>query len=323
MSQFQNPEAPNRVVAEVVRLWLVCPPGSGQTLTRSATVLKPAPMLRRLLPATVLVTLVAATLPVFSADWRLVWSDEFDTPGLPDKAKWGYETGFVRNNELQFYTRDRRENARAENGCLVIEGRKERYANPNYRPGGDPKKSRRTTVEFADYTAASLITEGKASFLYGRVEVRAKLPQGKGVWPAIWMMGANRAAVGWPRCGEIDIMEFVGKEPDRVHATVHFAQDGKHASKGGKLATPAPSNDFHLYAVEWFPDRMDFFFDEQKYFTFPLDDAGTGPDNPFRKPCYLLINLALGGSWGGPMDDAGLPQPYLIDYVRVYEAKKP
>jgi beta-glucanase (GH16 family) len=265
-------------------------------------------------------------LPVSSAqaaDWRLAWSDEFDQPGLPDKTKWSYENGFVRNDELQFYTRERLENARVENGMLVIEGRKERYANPGYRPGADAKKSRRAGAEFADYTSASLITEGKGSFLYGRVEVRAKLPQGKGVWPAIWMLGTNRASVGWPRCGEVDIMEFVGKDPDRVHATMHFSKDGKHGSKGGRLAAPAPYNDFHLYAVEWRPDRMDFFFDEQKYFSFPVDEAGVGPDNPFRKPHYLLINLALGGSWGGPMDDAVLPQEYLIDYVRVYEAKNP
>jgi beta-glucanase (GH16 family) len=264
--------------------------------------------------------IVAGTWPITAAEWRLIWSDEFDKPGLPDAGKWSYETGFIRNNELQFYTRDRRENARIENGTLIIEGRKERFANPDYRP--DAAANRRRQVEFADYTAASLITEGKASFLYGRIEVRAKLPQGKGVWPAIWMMGTNRAVVGWPRCGEIDIMEFVGKEPNRVHATVHFSKDGKHASKGGKLETQAPNEDFHVYAVEWYPDRMDFFFDQQKYFTFDNDLAGTGEDNPFRKPHYLLVNLALGGSWGGPMDDAVLPQKYQIDYVRVFEAKK-
>ena len=266
---------------------------------------------------------VFAAVPIRAGDWRLMWSDDFDTAGLPDKTKWGYETGFVRNNELQFYTRDRLENARVENGSLVIEGRKERYENPNYRPGAGPMRNRRSGTQFADYTAASLITERKASFLYGRIEVRAKLPQGKGVWPAIWMLGTNHATVGWPRCGEIDIMEFVGKEPDRVHATLHFSKDGKHASKGGTLTTRAPYDNFHIYAVEWFPDHMDFFFDEQKYFTFQIDDAGAGPDNPFRKPHYLLINLALGGSWGGPMDDTVLPQKYLIDYVRVYEAKQP
>jgi beta-glucanase (GH16 family) len=258
-------------------------------------------------------------IPVGAASGNLTWSDEFNEPGLPDATRWSYEAGFVRNRELQFYTRDRRENARIENGRLVIEGRKERYANPFFRPDADPARNRRAAVPFADYTAASLITQGKAAFLYGRVEVRAKLPQGKGVWPAIWMMGTNHATVGWPKCGEIDIMEFVGKEPDLVHATVHFWQDGKHASKGDKLTTSTPYNDFHLYAVEWYPDRMDFYFDQQKYFTFKLDDAGTGGDNPFRQPHYLLMNLALGGSWGGPMDDTVLPQQFLIDYVRVYK----
>jgi len=218
-----------------------------------------------------------------AAEWRLLWSDEFAAPGLPDKTRWGYESGFVRNNELQFYTHERSENARVENGMLVIEGRKERFANPGYRLGSS-SKSRRSGVQFAEYTAASVITERKASFLYGRIEVRARLPQGKGVWPAIWMLGTNISSVGWPRCGEIDIMEFVGKEPNRVHATVHFSKDGKHASKGGRLNTTAPYNDFHIYAVEWFPDRMDFYFDQQKYFTFGLDTAGAGPDNPFRKP---------------------------------------
>jgi beta-glucanase (GH16 family) len=257
-----------------------------------------------------------------ASDWRLVWSDEFDKPGLPDPAKWRYETGFVRNNELQLYTQDRLENARVENGVLVIEGRKERFRNPSFRPStsGNP---RRRNVEFADYTSASLTSEGKASFQYGRIEVRAKLPQGRGVWPAIWMMGTNRSVVGWPRCGETDIMEFVGKEPDRVHATMHYSKEGKHASKGGKLTTAAPYDAFHVYAMDWSSERMDFYFDQQKYFTFDLNSAGEGAENPFRKPQYLIMNLALGGSWGGEMDDSRLPQQFQIDYVRIYERPKP
>jgi beta-glucanase (GH16 family) len=254
------------------------------------------------------------------SDWRLIWSDEFSTPGLPDRSKWGYETGFIRNRESQFYTSERLENARVENGMLIIEGRKEKWPNPHYNPRVDAARNWRASAPFAEYTAASLITEGKASFLYGRIEVRAKLPQGKGVWPAIWMMGTNRPAIGWPRCGEIDIMEFVGKEPNTIHANVHFSKDGRHTSQGGKIKATAPYDGFHIYALEWFPDRMDFYFDEHKYFTFDLDLAGAGPDNPFRKPHYLLINFALGGSWGGPIDDTVLPQKYLIDYVRVYEA---
>lgn len=254
----------------------------------------------------------------YSDSWKLVWSEEFDGEGLPSLEKWDYEVGFVRNQELQYYTRKRPENARLENGCLVIEGRKEIYANPAYREGATRWQQQRKT---SDYTAASVITFGKASWLYGRIEVRAKLPQGKGIWPAIWMMGANRDKVGWPRCGEIDIMEFVGKTPDKIYGTVHFpSTEKRHVSKGGWVLAERPFDDFHLYAIEWNEERIDFYFDETKYHSFAIDQAGEGEDNPFRKPHYLLINLALGGSWGGPLDDAVLPQQYLIDYVRVYEA---
>jgi beta-glucanase (GH16 family) len=149
----------------------------------------------------------------------------------------------------------------------------------------------------------------------------AKLPQGKGMWPAIWMLGDNISQIGWPKCGEIDIMEFVGKEPDKVHGTMHFSVADKHKSVGKSLKVEKPFDDFHLYAIEWFPDRIDFFFDETKYHTFALDEAGAGPENPFRKPQYLLINLAIGGAWGGEVDDSTLPQKYLIDYVRVYQEK--
>jgi beta-glucanase (GH16 family) len=251
--------------------------------------------------------------------WKLVWSDEFNYEGLPDKKKWGYEEGFVRNKEMQYYTRARKQNARVEKGMLVIEGRKEKFKNPGHKPGSKNWKQAR---DFASYTAASLITLNQASWKYGRVEVRAKLPQGKGVWPAIWMMGAVRASgVRWPACGEIDIMEFVGKDPHRIHANAHYPVDGKHQSSGGKLKTRQPFADFHVYAIEWNPERIDFFFDETRYYRFQIDEAGKGKDNPFRKPHYLLINLALGGSWGGPIGDAVLPQKYLIDYVRVYESK--
>ena len=255
----------------------------------------------------------------FADDWSLVWSDEFEKEGQPDSTKWDYEEGFVRNEESQYYTRARLENARVENGMLVIEGRRESFENPRFQPDDkDWRRARRS----ADYTSAALITLDKASWRYGRVEVRAKLPHGKGVWPALWMMGENRSKVGWPKCGEIDIMEFVGHDPDRVHATVHFPIEGKkHRSKGGKLKTKAPYEEFHVYALEWTAERMDFFFDGTKYHTFNVDDAGAGADNPFRKPHYLLINLALGGSWGGAIDDANLPQQFLIDYVRVYEKK--
>ncbi len=259
--------------------------------------------------ATAAALLLLTAIPAGAADWKLVWSDEFDYTGLPDPKKWDYEEGYIRNKEEQYYTRGRPENARVENGMLVIEGRKEQFKLP----------AKRGDKEFADYTAASLITKNKASWTYGKIEVRAKLPQGKGVWPAIWMLGDNIRPVGWPACGEIDIMEFVGKEPDLVHATVHFQKDGKHKSSGNRITVEKPFDDFHVYAVEWYPDRMDFLFDGKKYHTFAIDQADNKDQNPFRKPQYLLINLALGGSWGGKIDDSVLPQKYLIKYVRVYQ----
>ena len=253
-----------------------------------------------------IVTLVSVANGAAAADWKLVWADEFNYQGLPDPTKWSYEVGFVRNHEKQYYTKARLENARVEDGHLVIECRKEHFTPPNHAP--------------VEYTAASLITKNKASWQYGRIEVRAKLPHGKGVWPAIWMLGANHNEAGWPGCGEIDIMEFVGKEPKGIHGTVHYAIDGKHKSDGGTLETVRPWEDYHNYALEWTPERMDIYFDDQKYHSVPVDKANQGAINPFRAPQYLLLNFALGGSWGGPIDDANLPQQFLIDYVRVYQS---
>ena len=242
---------------------------------------------------------------VDAKDWKLVWSDEFNYQGLPDQAKWDYEEGFVRNHESQYYTRARLENARVEAGNLVIECRKEHFTPPNHAS--------------VDYTAASLTTQDRASWQYGRIEVRAKLPQGKGVWPAIWMLGTNISKVGWSACGEIDIMEFVGKEPKGIHGTLHYAVAGKHQSDGGSLATNQPFAAFHNYAIEWTPERIDFLFDDIKYHSVPIAKADQDAGNPFRAPQYLILNFALGGSWGGPIDDAVLPQKFLIDYVRVFQ----
>jgi beta-glucanase (GH16 family)/GH35 family endo-1,4-beta-xylanase len=249
--------------------------------------------------------------------WQLVWSDEFDHEGLPDPKKWTYEVGFVRNQEKQYYTQARKENGRVEHGELIIEGRKEHFPNAQYDPKteGNWQKDRKN----ADYTSASITTEGKASWIYGRIEVRAKLPQGKGVWPAIWTLGTGISKVGWPRCGEIDIMEFVGHQPDKVHGTIHYGLDGKHQSQGDKLTVDKPWEDFHVYAIEWEADRIDFFFDDTKYFTFKTPAADSDGSNAFRQPHYLLLNLALGGSWGGQIDDNVLPQQFVIDYVRVYQ----
>ena len=264
--------------------------------------------------------------PVHAADavssppgYKLVWSDEFDYEGLPDPAKWDYEEGYVRNNEAQFYTRARKENARVEDGVLVIEARKEHFQKPASCGDRRDKASVKPSADYAEYTAASLITLGRASWQFGRIEVRAKLPQGQGVWPAIWMLGDNIRKIGWPACGEIDIMEFVGHTPNKVHGTVHYRKDGQHKSSGGALTVTEPWADFHVYAVEWTSERMDFFFDQQKYHSVDVKTADDQGRNPFHQPQYLLINFALGGSWGGKIDDSVLPQKYLGDFVRVYQ----
>jgi len=260
---------------------------------------------------------------VWAAEWKLVWAEEFDYEGLPDKTKWDYEEGFIRNREMQYYTRERKENVRIEDGVLVIEGRKEEFANPAHQADSQQP-------QVASYTSGSINTLGKTAFLYGRVEVRARMPRGKGMWPAIWMMGTNRTEVGWPRCGEIDIMEYVGKDPHKIHANNHFANPeikdkslkGKAVHKsggGGKITINEPYKDFHVYAIEWNENDIQFFVDDERYATFNIDMAGKGPDNPFRKPHYLLLNLAMGGSWGGTIDDNVLPQKYEIDYVRYYK----
>ena len=241
----------------------------------------------------------------FDGQWELVWNDEFNYEGLADESKWNYESGFVRNREKQYYTKARPENARVEDGALIIESRKEKYA------GGD-------------YTSASLHTWHKAEWLYGRIEVRAKLPTGKGMWPAIWMLGVNRRQVGWPACGEIDIMENVGFDPDVIHANIHTkAYNHKiGTNKGAKIRDKKPYEQYHVYAIEWFEDRIDFFFDDEKYFSF--ENEGKRNDAwPFDKPHYLILNAAVGGSWGGQkgIDDNIFPQKYDIDYVRVFRQK--
>jgi beta-glucanase (GH16 family) len=245
--------------------------------------------------------------------YTLVWSDEFknDPDGLPDPKKWIYEEGFVRNNESQFYTARRPENARVERGQLIIEARKEDYP---YSVTSGPN--------IAHYTSAALETYAKADWLYGRIEVRAKLPAGRGVWPAIWMLGSNisHPGFGWPRCGEIDIMELVGKEPGVIYGTIHYANaDGKMDSAGEHVSLDHPEADFHVYAADWTPKTLDLSVDGHVYNHFFVENATAGAYNPFRERQYLLLNLALGGDWGGPIDDSIFPQRMVVDYVRVYQ----
>lgn len=235
--------------------------------------------------------------------WRLIWGDEFDHTGAPDPAKWNYERGRVRNHEAQFYTADRRENARVEDGQLILTARREPWSG-------------------ADYTAASVVSLGNFSFRYGRLEIRAKLPAGRGTWPALWLLGENMKQVGWPRCGEIDLMENVGFDPDKLHFTVHTGAFNhvKRTGVGRAITAPRAHEDFHTYGLLWTAERLEFFFDGNKVHEFAND--GQGIDHwPFDAPAYLLMNFAVGGDWGGQqgIDAAIFPQEFRIDYVRVWQ----
>ena len=279
------PNATPRLAATLLLLAIALPACGGQAPASPPVPTRPAPA-------------------VAPDGWTLVFADEFDADGAPDPSKWGYELGHIRNNEAQYYT-SRPENARVENGRLVIEARKEDHRG------------------YA-YTSASLNTQGKFEFTYGRVEVRAKLPSGNGTWPAIWMLGTNRTQVGWPACGEIDIMEHVGFDPPRIHGSVHTAAYNHTigTQKTASITAGDPSSDFHVYAMEWHADRIEVSMDGQVYFTFRNEHTGTRTW-PFDTPQYLLINLAIGGSWGGQkgIDDSRFPHNYLIDYVRVYGSR--
>ena len=263
--------------------------------------------------------LVLLSLPARADDaWKLVWSDEFERPGAPDPANWTCEKGFVRNQELQFYTEKRKENARVNGGNLIIEARKESFPNPAFVPGATEWMKAR---KHADYTSACLITKGLRSMRYGKIEVRAKLPSGKGVWPAIWMLGDNRGPVRWPLCGEIDIMEFVSHKSGTVHGTLHFPTPGndKPKSVSGTTRSDSLHDRFHVYGVTWDEKSISFLFDDKPYKTVDLSIAG-GPDkNPFHKSFYLLLNVAVGGTWGKEPDPKVYPQRMEVDWVKVWE----
>ncbi|OGG01472.1 MAG: hypothetical protein A3F83_00965 [Candidatus Glassbacteria bacterium RIFCSPLOWO2_12_FULL_58_11] len=268
----------------------------------------------------ILLAILLACGAARAGEWKLVWSEEFDKPGLPDSLCWNYEEGFVRNNELQYYTRARKENAFIENGTLVIQAIKEKFKNPSF---GQPEKRRgEMSPEYAEFTSASLTTMQRESWTYGRIEVRAKLPAGRGMWPAIWMLGDNIGQAGWPACGEIDIMENVGFNPDTIFGTVHTEKFNhvKKTQKGSHIGILHPDKDFHVYAIEWDSHKIDFFADGSRYFTF--ENEGTGEAAwPFDKPQYLILNIAVGGAWGGAegVDESIFPQRMYVEYVRVYQ----
>ncbi|MBO0929736.1 glycoside hydrolase family 16 protein [Fibrella aquatilis] len=260
--------------------------------------------MKLLLPCLLLCTLAhAQTTPTR----KLVWADEFTRPGLPDSTKWGYDVGGSGwgNHELQFYTKSRPENARVENGYLIIEARKETY-------------------QSSQYTSARLLTKNTATWTYGRFEARLKLPDGRGTWPAFWMLGQQVAQVGWPLGGEIDIMEHVGFDQGVVHGTIH-SKAYNHSigtQKGKQTRVPTASSDFHVYAIDWTADRIDFYVDDLKFNSVNRTELGsTEAQWPFTKPFFLLLNLAVGGDWGGQkgVDETIWPRRLEVDYVRVYQ----
>jgi len=236
--------------------------------------------------------------------YRLVWSDEFDYSGMPDTTKWGYDIGGRGwgNNELQYYT-NRTENARVGDGKLIIEARKEVYDSNNY-------------------TSARMVSRHKGDWLYGRIEVKAKLPSGVGTWPAIWMLPTDWTYGGWPESGEIDIMEHVGFNQGFIHGTVHTGAYNHNigTQKGASINVPDVSAEFHVYAADWTPEKIDLFVDDSLYFTFPKE-KGDYKVWPFDKRFHLVMNIAVGGNWGGQqgVDSTIFPQDMVVDYVRVYQ----
>jgi len=254
------------------------------------------------------------------ASWELVWQDDFDGPEL-DATKWTHNVWPPRkvNDEDQAYT-SRARNVRIEDGHLVIEAHREDY-------------------EGAAYTSGRIHSSGKADFLYGRFEVRSRLPRGQGTWPAIWMLpsdpmvyattcsndadwqGSNDCDA-WPNSGEIDIMEHVGYQMNHIHGTVHTRAYywRMWEQRKGRIVIDDAADDFHIYAMEWSPERIDVFVDDSLYFTY-VNEHNSWREWPFDRPFNLILNIAVGGAWGragGPIDDSIFPQRMLVDYARVY-----
>lgn len=232
----------------------------------------------------------------------LIWQDEFDGNAL-SSANWSYEFGTGNNgwgnNELQYY---RSENTSVKGGYLVIEARKENF-------GG------------REYTSSRLITKDKFSFQYGRVDIRAALPFGKGVWPALWMLGSSFSSVGWPSCGEIDIMELVGgpNSDGTVLGTAHWSNQGQHAQYGGEVSLPSGKfhDAFHVFSVEWDSTRIQWLMDDVKFHEMDITPAEL---SEFRAPFFLIANVAVGGNLPGSPDNSTVfPQRMIVDYIRVFQ----
>jgi beta-glucanase (GH16 family) len=235
---------------------------------------------------------------------KLVWSDEFNGKTLDD-GTWTHETGGSGwgNNELEYYTNSLN-NSFLTGGYLVIEARKETMGSNNY-------------------TSARIISKDKKTFTYGRIDFRARLPKGQGLWPALWMLGNNisQQGFGWPACGEIDIMELLGQDPQKVYGTVHWGIEGQgstHIGGNYSITTGDFSTSFHLFSLQWDTNKMTFLVDNVAYFTASKTDVGT--NYPFDKPFFFIMNVAVGGNWpGNPIPSTTFPQRMIVDYVRVFQ----
>lgn len=236
-----------------------------------------------------------------SQERKLIWAEEFEGKKI-DAKTWNFEKGLSYNNEKQFYT-SRKKNIRLKNGMLLIEALKEDYKG-------------------SQYTSSRINTIDKKLFKYGRLEIRAKLPKGKGTWPAIWMLGENRERDGYPACGEIDIMEHVGISPNEIHGAIHYPEMDNETlnSSANSIELPPSEDDFYIYSIEWNEEKIDYFINNELYHSFSIEDAEReGRENIFKKPFYLIINLALGGKWAGEIDDTIFPARFYVDYIRYYK----
>ena len=247
-----------------------------------------------------------------SGNWNMIWHDEFDQPdgSEPDPTKWGYDIGDNGwgNNELENYITSTN-CVRIEDGKLIIEARQE------------------IVDDTTNYTSGRLLTKGKCSWTYGRIEARIKISRSQGIWPAFWLLGTNMDSVYWPACGEIDIMENIGRQPGIIHGTIHGPGYSGASGIGGKISLPDESafaDEYHIYAIEWEPNRIRWFMDYQPYFTATPAILPNGAHWIFDQPGFLLLNLAVGGNWPGyPNGKTILPQRMLVDYVRVYKKAAP
>jgi beta-glucanase (GH16 family) len=243
--------------------------------------------------------------PMMYPGYSLAWNDEFSGTAL-NLNNWNQEIGNGAggwgNNELEYYTNSPK-NTFVSNGNLIIEARKEPVSGFNYSSG-------------------RMTTQNKKTFTFGRIDIRAKLPVGKGIWPALWMLGANISTVPWPACGEIDIMELIGTHPARSHGTLHWKPvSGTNTSKGGQYDLPSGdfSQQFHVFSIIWSPDIIKWFVDDKLFLTTTKADVGAA-NYPFNAPQFFILNVAVGGNWPGP-PDAGtvFPQRMFVDYIRVFQ----